>query len=1090
MSTATLVEGPSHGSPQNGQGELRYQLLGPVTVCNGDGTLRLGGPKQRTVLASLLLNANRVVSEKELIALLWEDEPPTSARGQVQVRVWELRKLLGRSVIVRRSPGYLIEVRPGELDVQVFEDAVVAATADLAAGRARESAVRLREALELWQGPPLGGVTDALASRDGKVLEERRIAAWEKLFAAELAAGRHAQVVGELRRVSETYPFREQLQAHLMVALHRSGRASEALAVYTDTHRRFATELGIEPGRSLQELHLQILQGLDDQDDQYAVDEPAPAVQVAARVRPAELPFDVRGFAGRYAELQVLNSQLNAGSAADVWVVNGSAGVGKTALAVHWAWRVRERFPDGQLYVDLRGFDADQEPITPLAALGRLLLAIGVDAERLPADLDSRIGLYRSMMADRSMLLVLDNARDADQVLPLLPPVGTVVVTSRNRLGELIVRCGARSLPLGVLSAADSRAVLASVLGETQVRAEPTAVDELARLCGHLPLALRIAAANLTATPVPRIGELAAELAYGSPLRVLTVDGAEESPITRAFAVSYETLTPQLRQLFRRLGLIPGPDFTAPVAAALVDAPVNEVTRQLSRLAAAHLLEQHVPGRYRLHGLLRRYALDRAQGEENDQDRHAAWTRLTRCYLAWVDAAEARFQRYAARMPRDEPAVDAPPVRFGSTAEALAWLDSEHENLAALLPLAAERGPHPVAWYLADAVRFLFHHRGRRVEWLDIAPDVLAAARAKGEPRVEAFMLQSIGNSALHVGRRAQAIECLTEAARVHRTSDWLEGEASTRNTLGIALRAAGRLVEAREEFARALELHRMVGSRVGEMMVLNNLGYMCRQLGQLTEATEYLTAALALSAEKGAVEAAVLVSLGFVLWLRGNGAQAVEHLTRASQLHRDLGHVHGESFALTGLSLLAVDAGDYQQAHEYADRALELARQERSWVTEGNALQALARAELGLGRVDEAQQHQLAAVRIARASESASTIGEALVGLSCVHARRGEFAEALRAGDEALATARASGLRVIEARALIGQSWAHQGMGERDQAARLCRDGILICQQIGLATAETRAWRLLDQIRSGRSTTDGAGEGELAQAVSLACTL
>ncbi|NUT53143.1 MAG: AfsR/SARP family transcriptional regulator, partial [Saccharothrix sp.] len=415
---------------------MRYRLLGPVAAHLDGEPVRLGGPKQRAVLAALLLDANRVVPEDRLFGSVWDGEPPTSARGQLQVRIWELRKLLGRSAIVRRSPGYLIEVAPGQLDVQVFGDEVAAARVDLAEGRVDAGVARLRDALALWEGPVLGGVTEALQDRESRLLDERRLAAVEDLFDAELRAGRHAEVIDELRRAAGEHPFRERLQAAVMLALHRSGRTSEALVAYARTRRRFADELGIEPGRELQELHVQVLRGEEP---------PEPAV-----VRPAQLPHDVRGFTGRRAEL----ARLDDGG---LWVVTGAAGVGKTALAVRWARRARDRFPDGQLYVDLRGFDADHEPVPPAAALAQLLRALG--QRRLPSGVDELAALYRTVLADRDVLVLLDNARDADQVAPMLPPSGTVLVTSRHRLGDLVARTGARSLPLAVLPAADSRAL-------------------------------------------------------------------------------------------------------------------------------------------------------------------------------------------------------------------------------------------------------------------------------------------------------------------------------------------------------------------------------------------------------------------------------------------------------------------------------------------------------------------------------------------------------------------------------------------------------------------------------------------------------
>jgi DNA-binding SARP family transcriptional activator len=1082
MLGASLDDSSDHAFAQSTFSELRYRLLGPVTARGESGPVRLGGPKQRTVLAALLLSANRVVSEEQLTELLWENDPPASARGQLQVRVWELRKLLGRSVIVRSEPGYLIEVRPGELDTQVFEAAAAEARVLLGDGNPSGGVARLREALALWQGPPLGGVTDALVRRTAQMLEEQRMAALEALFEAEFAAGRHALVIGELRQLSEQYPFGERLRAQLMVALHRSGRASEALEVYAETRERLGTELGVEPGKALRDLHLQVLQG----GDQPGGDTPAPVVAAVpdiaparvarGAVRPAELPRDVRGFAGRAEKLALLDAQLavtlGSGSPMSVvWVLNGIAGVGKTALALHWAHGVREHFPDGQLYVNLRGFDADREPMEPAVALAQLLRGLGVDPQGVPAEVDEQAGLYRSTLADKRVLLVLDNARDASQVLPLLPPTGTVLVTSRHRLGDLVAETGARSLLLGVLPLEDSRALLTGVLGATRVDAESEAVDELARLCGHLPLALRIAAANVSTSLEPRIADMAAELAKGGPLAALTVDGAEESAVTRAFAVSYDTLAPELRRLFRLLGLVAGPDFTPVSAAALAGDPLGDVTRRLQRLAAAHLVEQHVAGRFRFHDLVRDYAVQRAGIDESADARARAWMRLVELHLSAADSADEIFgRRHNLQIPRDPAFVAGKPVTFADSAEAAAWVDAEHENMIAVVRQAVVHGPYPQAWYLADAVRGPFYHRGRRVEWVDLAYTVLAAARRLDEPLVEAVVLQSVGLAFIHLERQDQAVQWLTEALRVFRRGNWPEGEAAALNAFGIALRVAGRFEDAGEQLMRSLELQRTRGSRIGEMKVLNNLGSLYRQLCRLDDASDCLSRAYDISVEEGfrLGEAVALVGLGLIQRLTGRTAEARESFSRALVLHHELSYLYGEASALSGLSLLDVDTGDFARGREHAARALELARREQNRETEVGALSALARAEAALRLTEPAMEHQREAVEVARKWGSRWHVAEALCGISGIHAMRREYEEALRTGEESLSLARNGGLRTIEVRCLLVLAGAHADLGRPGEAKDLCGQAITLCAEAGLVATEARARDMLTRFSAG----------------------
>jgi DNA-binding SARP family transcriptional activator/Tfp pilus assembly protein PilF len=1045
--------------------DLKYRLLGPVSAVGVAGPVRLGGPKQRTVLAALLLSPNQVVSEDQLIDLLWEDRPPASARGQLQVRVWELRKLLGREVIVRREPGYLIEVGSGELDIELFDDVTRDARRLIDRGELRRGVERLRAVLDLWQGPPLGGVTDALVRRSGQILAEQRMAVLELLFDAELATGRHTHVVRELRHFVEEYPFGERLQEQLMLALQRSGRTPEALEVYTATRERLDVELGVEPGERLRAMHLQVLKGDGDEPPEPPAAEPVPPA------RPAELPRDVRGFAGRTEQLERLDHQLlaRAGSyASDVWIVHGIPGVGKTAFALHWAHRVRGRFPDGQLYVNLRGFDADREPMEPAVALAQLLRALGADPRQIPEEVDAQAGLYRSMLADRQVLLVLDNARDAEQVLPLLPPTGTVVVTSRHRLGRLVAEFGAFSLGLGALSEADSRALLGGVLGPDRLAAEPAAAGELARLCGHLPLALRIAAANIATGPDTTVAAMAADLANGDRLKQLVIDGAGESAVTRAFAVSYDALAPELRRLFRLLGLASCPDFTARTAAALTGEPVETVARQLRLLAAAHLVEQHVAGRFRLHDLLRAYALRQAGAHEPAAARARAWRRFVELYLSAADSAERIFgRRHDPRLPREPVGVPEQSVCFADSAEAAAWLDAEHENLQAVVTQAVTEGPYPVAWYLADAVRGPFYHRGRRLEWIEIATAVLAAARRLDEPAVAAVTAQSIGLAYVHRERHEQAIEWMTEALRIFERVDWPEGKAAALNASAIALRVAGRFDEAAGQFERALELQRDRGYRLGELSVLNNLGQVHRQRCQLDAAGACLDQALEIAVGEGYQlgEAVVLVGIGVVRRLRGDLAGAREALTRASELHQAHSHPYGHASALCGLSLVSIDLGEFGDGRALAAQALEIARQEQNRETEVGALNALARAEAALGDTGSAMRHQEEAVEVARRWGSPWPVAEALCGMAAVHGARGDHEQVLVVGAEALALARAGGLRLIEVRCLLALARAHAGQGRRNEARDLCVEALELAGAAGLAGVERRAREVLSRV-------------------------
>ncbi len=1020
---------------------MRYRLLGPVTVLGDTGPFRPGGAKQTSVLAALLLSPNRMVTEDRLIDLTWGENAPPSVRGRLQVHISELRKLLGRDVIVRRAPGYVIEVGPGERDLDVFDEAVERARATSGATAATE----LRSALTLWEGTPLGGVSETLFEHEGPALQERRLVALEELYEQELVAGRHAEVVGELRRVVEEHPFRERLRAALMLALQRCGRAPEALEVYTRAHELLVDELGIEPGPALQELRLRILRGEDK-----------PAAPVAPR--PAELPLDVRGFAGRARELAALDEP------GEIWVITGTAGVGKTALAVHWAHTARADYPDGQLYVNLRGFDADDEPLTAAAALAQLLRTLGVDLRDVPPGLDDQSKLYRSLLADRQALVVLDNARDAAQVLPLLPSSGRVLVTSRHRLDELVARTGARSLTLGQLPADDSHTLLVTLLGEAWIAEAPEAAAELARLCGHHPLALRIAAANTGAAA--SLSALVEEL-RGDPLAQLGFDGATESVVAKAFSVSYQALSAEQRQAFRLLALVPGPDFTPIVAASLLDAPVPEATRRLRGLAAANLVEAHAPQRYRFHDLARQYAEDRVRSEEDETARTEAWHRLFSGYAAAADAAVSLLGARIVTLPREPGPVVPSPISFAGSAEAVAWLDVEVPNLSAALRQAATRGPHPGAWYLADALRRFFHDHGRRAEWLELAPIVLRAAQDHGARPAEALVHLSIGGAYFREGQHEEGIRHSRRAVLASRACGWRECEATAVANLGSMLEWTGRLAEAVEYSRRAIQLFRELGNRSGETLALNSLSCHYRQLGRLAQAEDCLVEAIALcrKEELGFWEAANLADLGSIQLATGRLDEAGESLARARELFQALGSSFGEATALHNLSALRAAHLDFRGARDTATEALDCARRDGDRPVEVAALLALGHALEGLDDWAEAENVLRRAEELTRESGLRGHQAEASAVLARVYAATGRATESGEHARAALDTARTGGFRLLEAEALLGLAAAEAAAGWSTLAEGTARAALRVWQEVGHVTGEARAARALAEL-------------------------
>ncbi|HEV7979509.1 AfsR/SARP family transcriptional regulator [Amycolatopsis sp.] len=1004
--------------------EVEFRVLGVVEAVSDGERLDLGSRKQRLVLAVLLLEAGRLVPLDRIIDLVWPSDAPASARGTVQALVSRLRAVFRRAgagpEIVGQGPGYILRVDPQSVDVHRFAALVTEARA-----ADDEPAVALfDQALALWRGNPLTDVApEEIAERLCGGLREARLTALEDRVDAQLRLGLGRQLLAELTAVVAEHPLRQRFVGQLMLALYQDGRADDALETYRRLRTRLADDLGLDPAPDLRRLETSILRA----DPALA----GPAEDTPPEpVRPAQLPHDAHGFVGRESELARLDSGLTSLSAGTkIWVISGTAGVGKTALAVRWAHRSRARFPGGQLYLDLRGFDPEHAPLTPAVALTQLLRGLGADPRSIPSDLDGQVTLFRSMLADERVLLVLDNVRDAGQVSPLIPPAGTVVVTSRQRLGDLIARTGAQALPLPVLPAADSRRLLEVVLGVDQVAAETEAADELARLCGHLPLALRIAAANLEAGPELEIADLAHELAEGDPLAGLTMDGAEESVVTKAFASSYKALPAEQRRTFRLLGLLPGQTFTVQSAGALADRPVAQADKQLKALAAAHLIEQYTRGRFRFHDLLRRYAIDRVLAEDTAADRERARELVLGYYLHTADAAGRQLIPHFLRLPREVPAD----ICFQDNENALAWLDAEWPNVSVAVGQTAERGPRGMSWHLADALRAFFHYRGHRTEWFSVASTALDAARAMGDARAQAAMHQSIALACVNMGRYTEAREHLTSVLRGNLADGWRAGRAAALNNLSAVHQRLGDPQAAIDTGQESLELCRELGNGAGAAMALANLGFSYWQLGALGRALDHFTEALDQGEREGArySVAVLLVDLGNVHRDLGNPRAAEDFYTQALAANRELGYHYGEATALAGRALLRCRTGSVsEQTRSDARAAVELTRQIGDHGTEAWTLNALGEVCLRLGLAAEAGEHHRLALDIARETSFYWCEADARRGLAESLLDLGDVDEARTQGETAVELARRAGYRLVESRALltVAEVWSRLG--------------------------------------------------------------
>ena len=989
---------------------MELRLLGPVEVRAGGRVLPAGRPQQVTVLAVLAVDVGRPVPLDVLVDRVWDQAPPRRARRNLHTHISRIRRLLALAddvepvQLMRGSSGYVLKVDRDRVDLHRFRHLVHRARD---AGCADHDRVALlREALGLWRGEPLAGLPGEWAQRMRKGWRQQWLETLVGWAQAELLAGRPDLVISRLTGLVDEYPLVEPLAAELMRALHAAGRTAEALSCYTAVRERLVEQLGVDPGPQLRAVHHAILRG-----------EPATVdrAQKPAAPIPAQLPMDVPGFTGRETELARLDASLaglaDAPTAVVVSAVSGTAGVGKTALAVHWAHRVADRFPDGQLYVDLRGYGAT-EPLRPIDALAQLLHALGAPADRVPVDTDEAAALYRSLLAGRRMLVVLDNAATAEQIRPLLPGHGCVVlVTSRDRLTGLAARDGAHCLAVDVLTEPDAMALLRRLLGAELTDAEPEAARQLALDCARLPLALRIAAANLASGPYDSVSSYLAELRTAGTLAGLSADSDDRAAVGAAFGHSYRRLTVEARLVFRRLGLVPGPELTAGAAAALVGAGEEEVRPILRQLAAVHLVAPVTVGRYTFHDLLRQYAKQRALADDGEAACAAAVDRLYQWYLSWVDAAARHLYANKVRLPLP---VTVSPAVFPDPAAALAWLEAERPNLVAAVRQAAEHGPRPAAWRLADALRGFFWMRVYLVDWLAVARVGLAAAAQDGDAMARAAGHLNLASVHLRQNRYRQAIAHHRRCVALAERARWWTAMAGALSNIGSAYRQLGDNDEAVSHHLRALDIRRRIGDTIGQASVLDNLGNSYHELGELERAVDHHEQAVAIYRAVGnrQAEAVAIINLADSQLALGRPADALRLLRRALVIHREVGDRGGESENLRIQAEVHRAQGRYEQAREAVDAALAIARDTGDLRFEADALNTAGAIHCQLGAPAVAIDHHTRALHLARKTRSRSPEALALIGLAGAYRQLGRHGQAARRAQAALTLAERYRLR------------------------------------------------------------------------------
>jgi DNA-binding SARP family transcriptional activator/tetratricopeptide (TPR) repeat protein len=947
--------------------KLEFCLLGPVVVRRGGVPVPVPRGRQRAVLALLLLNAGRVVSVAEIAETLWGAAPLPSASATVRNYIKRLRRLLehaDQARILTLPPGYVIRVDPAELDVARFEVLLEGARNAARGGSWEAAADQARQALALWRGEPLADVeSEALALREVPRLAELRLQAAELRIDAELRLGHHGVVIAELERMATAHPLREHLHALLMLALYRDGRQAEALAVYQRARRVLVAELGAEPGAELRELHRQIL-----------TTGPGLAGPGSGRLRPVvprELPGPVPQFAGRAAELADLTRMLEQASAPPrtlvVSVIAGMAGVGKTALATQWAHQVADRFPDGQLHVNLRGYHPGQ-PTSATNALAGFLRSLGVAEQDIPAETGERAARYRSLLAGRRMLIMIDNARDAEQVRPLLPgsPSCVAVVTSRDALGGLVARDGARRLDLGLLPPGDAAGLLRELIGE-RVDAEPEATLTLAGYCAGLPLALRVAAERAAASPDVSLAGITSELAdQRERLDRLDAAGDRLTAVRAVFSWSIRHLDDEAARAFRLLGLHPGADFDAYATAALTDTTLRQARWLLDRLARAHLIQHAGAGGYGMHDLVRAYAADQAADRDSERERGAALTRLFDHYLATAAVAAGTLFRADPDQPAPpQPAGPVPPVT--SPAAALAWLDAQRSTLVAVAAHAADHGWPGHAIGLAATI-FRYLDVGHFADAAIVHSHARRAAAQAGDRTAEAAALTRLGAANAAQGRLRQAASHLEQALALCRANGDRIGEARALGDLGMTDYCQGRYQQSALCHRKALDIYLEVGNHLGEARELHALGVVDLRQGRYELAAGHLRRSLALFRDAGTQsgEAYVLGDLGELELRRGRYTQAAGHLRRSLGLGREIGNRLCEAQALSCLGISELRQGSRRKAIGHLEQSLALHSQAGNWSGQAEALNGLGEAFLAAGQAGEASARHAAALALA----------------------------------------------------------------------------------------------------------------------------
>ena len=1037
---------------------MEFRVLGPIVVLRGGKPVHVPAGSQQVVLASLLLRTNHVVSIGELVDWLWDNEAPSDAWESAKAYVRRLRRTLEAPELIEALPdGFRLIVPDAAVDLLRFRRLL----RDAETLRGAEQLDRLDEAVALWGDEPLASLAPSAAkSRAVHALVEEYGQAVEKRADGYLDLGRHVELVTDLRAMTVRHPDRERVWSQLMVALYRSGKRVEALAAYRNARAYLADEFGITPGIELERTQHGVL--TDTLDDAGATTTGNAAAATLVRLTPAQLPANIGDFVGRADELAAARAALTApaGASAPVLVISGLPGVGKSAFAVRLAHEVRTRYPDGQLFIDLHGY-SEHMPLNPARVLSRILPTLGLPSTQVPTDLEDLTNTYRSLVADRRILLVLDNAANAKQVSDLIPASAgsAVLITSRSQMPSLAALSGARLLSLAPLSPREAEQLIRSILA-TAPEPGDTEIGQLVELCGYLPLAMRIAATAYlhNSRPLP---DFITELEQHDRLAALTIADDPRATVRAVFALSYRTLSADAARLFRRLSLVPGPDFCRSCAQHVADVSPAQAEQSLGELTAASLIQPGRPRHYRFHDLVRLYAHDRCVTEDDPADLHAALARLHNYYVTTADAAADALYPTWIRLPRTHPSIvvaDQAPV----VPDAARWMSDEAPSLIATIRYTAQYGPVQIAWYLSESLRaYVVTHGEYRMEALGAFEIALKAARDAGNRRAMAAMHYAFSSVYLRIRDIQRALPHIRAELDHHLELGLSEGETRARIALGEALATQGYLRDAADQISEALRIAEHRGFTDLQLLALLNFGILEEWRDQLDAAKKYVLSAFDLidarsssSSTKGAAHAA----LGMIMIRRGEFDAAIEQHLAALECHRQGGDQHSESEALRGLAHAHSKTGDTSASIANATKALELAEELGDEYDITDSLISLAGIYHELELTTQASSHAESALRMSEKLDYTKAHVEATLQLATIAKSESQLANAQEHAHRAVELARNGELLRLRGDAEILLAWVTHETGDHDQALRHAVNAFTIHQEVNSPYGQARA--------------------------------